>query len=112
MGRYCRICGRERPNEQFSGKGRKIQVCKHCRAKLKNEGQAIEDKDGISGFLEQSHISERTWPALNEWLSRAIRKLPALLQLFWTSPASSHTKPEDSSSLHRTIPIQHRVCVL
>jgi len=59
MGRYCRICGRERPNERFSGKGRKIQVCKHCRAKPKNERQAIEDKDDIFGFLEQSHISEK-----------------------------------------------------
>jgi hypothetical protein len=28
MGHYCRICGRERPNEQFSGKSHKIHVCK------------------------------------------------------------------------------------
>jgi hypothetical protein len=28
MGHYCRICGRERPNRQFSGKGHKIHVCK------------------------------------------------------------------------------------
>jgi hypothetical protein len=42
MGHYCRICGRERPNEQFSGNGHKIHVCKRCKARPK-----------------QSHISEK-----------------------------------------------------
>jgi len=59
MGHYCRICGRERPNEQFSGKGHKIHVCKRCKARPKSERQAIEDKDDIFAFLEQSHISEK-----------------------------------------------------
>jgi hypothetical protein len=59
MGHYCRICGRERPNEQFSGKGHKIHVCKRCQARPKSERQAIEDKDRIFGFLEQSHISQK-----------------------------------------------------
>jgi ribosome-binding protein aMBF1 (putative translation factor) len=59
MGHYCRICGRERPNEQFSGKGHKIHVCRRCQARPKSERQAIEDKDHIFGFLEQSHISEK-----------------------------------------------------
>jgi ribosome-binding protein aMBF1 (putative translation factor) len=51
MGHYCRICGRERPNEQFSGKGHKIHVCKRCKARPKSERQAIEDKDDIFAFL-------------------------------------------------------------
>jgi ribosome-binding protein aMBF1 (putative translation factor) len=59
MGHYCRICGRERPNEQFSGKGHKVHMCKRCVAMPKSERQAIEDKDDIFGFLEQSHISEK-----------------------------------------------------
>jgi hypothetical protein len=59
MGHYCKICGRERPNEQFSGKGRKIHVCKRCNAKPKSERQAIEDTDSIFGFMQQSHISEK-----------------------------------------------------
>lgn len=29
-GHYWRICGRNRPNEKFSGKGHKIHVCKEC----------------------------------------------------------------------------------
>lgn len=59
MGHCCRICGRERPNEQFSGKGHKIHVCKRCQAKPKTELRAIEDQDDIFGFLEQSHVSEK-----------------------------------------------------
>ncbi len=66
MGHYCRICGHERPNEQFSGKGHKIHVCKRCKAKPKSERQAIEDKDDILGFLKQSHISERNVARLEQ----------------------------------------------
>jgi uncharacterized membrane protein len=43
MGHYCRICGRERPNEQFSGKGHRIHVCKRCKAMPKSERQVIEN---------------------------------------------------------------------
>ena len=59
MGHYCRICARERPNEQFSGKGHKIHVCKRCRAKPETERRAIEDQDDLFRFLKQSHISEK-----------------------------------------------------
>jgi len=59
MGHYCRICGRQRPNEQFSGKGHRIHVCKRCQAKPKSERQAIENVDEIFGFMRQSHISEK-----------------------------------------------------
>ena len=59
MGHYCRICGRQRPNEQFSGKGHKIHVSKRCQAKPKNERRAVEDQDDIFRFLKQSHISEK-----------------------------------------------------
>jgi hypothetical protein len=59
MGHYCRICGRERANEQFSGKGHRIHVCKRCRAKPATERRAIEDQDDIFRFLKQSHISEK-----------------------------------------------------
>ena len=45
MGHYCRICGRERPNEQFSGKGHRIHVCKRCKAMPKSKRQVIENLD-------------------------------------------------------------------
>lgn len=33
MGNYCRICGRTRANEKFSGKGHKNHICKDCSGK-------------------------------------------------------------------------------
>ncbi len=38
-GWYCRICGRYRSNESFTGKGRKKHICKDC-AKLSGAEQA------------------------------------------------------------------------
>src|SRR5580765_350063 len=66
MGHCCRICGRERANEQFSGKGHKTHVCKRCQAKPKTERRAIEDQDDIFGFLKQSHISEKNVTRLGQ----------------------------------------------
>ena len=59
MGHYCRICGRSRPNEKFSGKGHKIHVCKECARKPKDERDAIEHEYEIFRFLKQSHISKK-----------------------------------------------------
>lgn len=66
MGHYCRICGRERRNEQFSGKGHRIHVCKHCQRMPKSERRAIEDKDDIFAFMHQSHISEKNAARLEQ----------------------------------------------
>jgi hypothetical protein len=66
MGYYCRICGRERPSEQFSGKGHRIHVCKRCQATPKTERRALEDQDDIFGFLKQSHISEKNVTRLGQ----------------------------------------------
>jgi hypothetical protein len=66
MGHYCRICGRERPNEQFSGKGHRIHVCKHCQRLPKSQRRAIEDRDDIFGFMQQSHISKKNLARLEQ----------------------------------------------
>jgi len=66
MGHYCRICGRERPNEQFSGKGHRIHVCKPCLRLPKKQRQAIEDRDDIFGFMQQSHISKKNLARLEQ----------------------------------------------
>ena len=47
-GHYCRVCGRNRANEKFSGKGHARHICKDCErdqkhlAKLKRKGTVIE----------------------------------------------------------------------
>ena len=66
MGHYCRICGRQRPNEQFSGKGHTIHVCKRCKAMPKSERQVIENMDDIFRFMRQSHISEKNVARLEQ----------------------------------------------
>jgi ribosome-binding protein aMBF1 (putative translation factor) len=59
MGHYCRICGRQQPNEQFSGKGHTIHVCKRCKAMPKSERQAIENMDDIFRFMRGTPPSWR-----------------------------------------------------
>ncbi len=66
MGHYCRICGRERANEQFSGRGHRIHVCKGCQSLPKSERRAIEDRDDIFGFMHQSHISKKNVARLEQ----------------------------------------------
>lgn len=57
MGHFCKICGRSRPNEAFSGGGHKNHLCKNCKRMPVEKRNAIEQKDEIFGFLKQSHIS-------------------------------------------------------
>lgn len=59
MGHYCRLCGRQRPNEAFSGKGHRSHICKKCACKPKEERDAMLQSEEIFGFMEQSHISAR-----------------------------------------------------
>ena len=59
MGYYCRICGRTKPNEKFSGKGHRAHVCKDCARMPKPKRDAIEQEEEIFGYLKQSHISEK-----------------------------------------------------
>jgi hypothetical protein len=58
-GHYCRICGRIRPNEKFSGKGHRNHICKECARKPKTEIDKIEQKEEIFKYLQQSHISKK-----------------------------------------------------
>lgn len=66
MGHFCRICGRVRANEQFSGNGHKIHVCKRCQLLPKSKRQAIEAENDILGFMHQSHISNKNLARLEQ----------------------------------------------
>ena len=65
MGHYCRMCGLNRPNEKFSGKGHRIHVCKDCSRLPKEERRQHELKDEIAGFLRQSNISAKNLARLS-----------------------------------------------
>ncbi|WP_407270516.1 hypothetical protein [Radiobacillus sp. PE A8.2] len=30
-GHFCKVCGRTRANEKFSGKGHRLHICKDCK---------------------------------------------------------------------------------
>jgi len=82
VGRWCRICGRIRPNEKFSGKGHKNHICKDCAKKPKDEIEEIEQKDEIFGYLKQSNISKKNIARLEKLLwsnHKDISKLAAIV---------------------------------
>jgi len=66
MGHYCRVCGRVRANERFSGKGHRSHVCKDCARLPKGERQVVFDAEEIAGFLGQSNISQKNIQRLGE----------------------------------------------
>lgn len=78
MGRYCRICGRVQPNENFSGHGHKICICKKCQKKPKEELDFIRLKEELLGYWDQSNISKLNMKRLDQlkhFPSEEIQKL-------------------------------------
>jgi len=59
MGCYCRLCGRERANEKFSGKGHGVHICKDCWNLPPPRKERIDKEEEILGFLRQSRISSK-----------------------------------------------------
>lgn len=57
MGRYCRLCGRVRSNESFSGGGHRTQVCRECARMPREDRDEMEQTQEIAGFMRQSNIS-------------------------------------------------------
>lgn len=53
MGHLCRICGKIKSNESFSGKGHKNHICKKCAQRPKNEITAIDQQEEICKWRYQ-----------------------------------------------------------
>lgn len=66
MGHWCRICDRNRANEQFSGKGHKNHICKDCAKKPKEEIEIIDQEQEIFRYLQQSNISAKNFSRLEQ----------------------------------------------
>lgn len=81
MGHYCRICGRNRPNEKFSGKGHKIHVCKECSRMPKEKREIIEQEIEIYNYLKQSHISKKNIARLKTLASTDNSRISELAQI-------------------------------
>ena len=82
MGHYCRICGRVRANERFSGRGHRDHICKDCQRMPREKRQRIEQLDELYGFLDQSNISNRNierLTTLTQATDLEVRELASLL---------------------------------
>lgn len=79
MGRVCDICGKERPNEQFSGGRRRVQVCKRCTRDIpKAKRRFIEAEIQVSELFGQTHISDRNVSMLNNFAASPNSKIAKL----------------------------------
>ncbi len=65
MGHWCRICGRDRPNEKFSGKGHKNHICKEYSRKPEAERGKIDQTEKIFNYLHHSNISKTVSLSVN-----------------------------------------------
>ena len=59
MGHFCRICGRTKANERFSGRGHRDHICKDCQQMPREKRDRIEVLDELWDFLDQSSISTK-----------------------------------------------------
>ncbi|OLN27401.1 hypothetical protein DSOL_4583 [Desulfosporosinus metallidurans] len=53
MGHYCRICGRTRANERFSGKGHASHICKDCAPTLRQKHKKGRDVNSKGQKLQE-----------------------------------------------------------
>jgi hypothetical protein len=68
MGHYCKICGCNRANEKFSGKGHKNHICKECSKLPKEKIQFEMAMEEIFDFMHQSNISQKNIERLQKHL--------------------------------------------
>jgi hypothetical protein len=87
---YCRICGRSRRNEKFSGRGHRIHICKDCQRLPREQRDRIERMDELYGFLEQSNISPKNIARLEILAQHASRYLLVPGNLGQTEAACFH----------------------
>lgn len=71
MGHYCKICGRVRANEKFSGIGHKNHICKDCTRKpVKKRHAELFDNtvfEAVSIKKTQTKISEKECEYFDEF---------------------------------------------
>lgn len=81
MGRYCHVCGRHRPHEQFGGRGQRAIICSKCRRLPREERMRVLWLNEIFGFLEQSNISKKNLRRLQQLEAEEIAEVASLASL-------------------------------
>ena len=80
-GYYCRICHSFRPNEAFSGKGRRDHVCKRCNRLPKEEREQILFEDEIFCYMRQSHITDKNISRLKKLAASPYEQIAELAKI-------------------------------
>jgi hypothetical protein len=77
LAHYCRICGRSRSNERFSGRGHRRHVCKDCQRQPRAIRERVESLDELHRFLHQSVISPKNLARLKTLSGHADQEVAA-----------------------------------
>lgn len=81
MGHWCRICGRTRANEKFSGRGHRDHVCKDCQRMPREKHDRIERLEELWNLLDQSRISEKNIGRLKTLIAHPDSEVQRLAKL-------------------------------
>ena len=81
MGHFCRICGRTRANEKFSGSGHRDHVCKDCQRMPREKRDRIEHLADLWDFLDQSNISAKNIERLKALAAHSDPEVQTLARL-------------------------------
>ncbi|QNB47892.1 hypothetical protein BR63_17490 [Thermanaerosceptrum fracticalcis] len=68
MGHYCKICGRIRADEKFSGKGHRNHVCKDCSKKPAAERDKLTAMNRMYMLYQYSNLSKNNRKMLQKYL--------------------------------------------
>ena len=61
MSHYCKICGRSRPNEKFSGKGHAQHICKECAKLPQSKRNEMETINRLMDLPFRLSKANRMW---------------------------------------------------
>ena len=111
MGHYCRICGRKRANEKFSGKGHRVHVCKDCGKLPLAQREKIETEDEVAGFLRQSRVSQKNRARLAELSGHADAGIRHLAGLVLRAAGISEGKRKRWGKVLALAPSLYRECL-
>lgn len=77
MGHYCRICGRTRANERFSGKGHKKHICEECSKLSVTENDEMTIVNQIYSLCRYINLSKANRRMLEGYLQHKSDKVRA-----------------------------------
>ncbi|MDL2230202.1 hypothetical protein LJB87_00205 [Alistipes sp. OttesenSCG-928-L06] len=75
-GHYCRICGKHKANEKFSGKGHSAHICKNCSSLPLARRNEMERMNRVGRIADKLRLTKEEWDLLEKY--SASRTYPEL----------------------------------